>query len=352
MRSARIAIWGAVFCTVGPAGFLACGGDDTNAIHASGDASTTDSGESDSTVAEAGSPGDATGDAGLPDAGACAPPADPSKAALCVKITPEAVHFLASDPHFDGKGILLVTVHSLPFPDGGDPSLAPAVVLPDLDGGADASLDLSQPVPEVRIDGLPPTTVYPQAVFVDDPSVGLKDPVPGWWLGGYDLTHGLQGAPLEGVSLTAGASATVTMDLRALRALLIRVSASVPPAGNGQGPLSVLVLDSNVVGDDAGTRAWGFGTAACANVLADGGATAIGFFIGSGPYFTLPVLDDFGLGDTFPAGAMTSLDRDAGLTVPAANEFDAGNAYVVTQTVQLNFVNAAPDGAVDDASCL
>lgn len=48
---------------------------------------------------------------------------------------------------------------------------------------------------------------------------------------------------------------------------------------------------------------------------------------------------------------MTSLDPDAGLTIPAANEFNAGNAYVFSQAVTLNYVGPAPDGGIDEASC-
>lgn len=212
-------------------------------------------------------------------------------------------------------------------------------------------MDLSRPLPSVRIDGLPPTAVYPQAIFIDDPGAGLKTPTAGWWLGGYDLSNGLQNAPLEPVTLQAGTSTTVHLDLRALRALALQVRAAVAPAGNGQGPLQVLVIEGNSVAPDSGTRAWGFGTAACADCVADRGARAVAFFVGSGPYYTVPVLDDFGLGGSVPPGAMTSLDVEAGLVVPAANEFRAGNAYVFSQSVQLNYVNQAPDGAVDDASC-
>jgi hypothetical protein len=261
-----------------------------------------------------------------------------------VTLTAEAVDFLQGDPRFDGKGLLVVTVHGKPMPDGG-PGLVPSTVVQD--GGA---VDLSAPLPEVRIDGLPPTTVYPQAVFIDDPDAGLT-PRPGWWLGGYDFSRGLQDAPLKAITLHAGESASVSMDLRALRALLLRVSAAVPPAGNGQGPMNVLILEGQTVGNDAGNRAWGFGTAACANCVADGGPNALAFFVGSGPYYTLPVLDDFNLGGNFPPGAMTSLDVDAGLVVPVANRFNAGSAYVLSQSVRLNYVNAAPDGGVDEASC-
>jgi hypothetical protein len=350
MRSARIAIVGALAAGGAAAGLGGCGGDEAGAVPTV-DASIVEAGGSDVTVVEAaGDEPIVLDDAAADDGGGCAPPSDPTRAALCVTLTAETVQFLPNDPHFDGKGLLLVAVQGAAMPDGGA-SVATPVILPDPDAGDDAGLiDLSQRLPSVRIDGVPPGTVYPQAIFIDDPAAGLKTPGPGWWLGGYDYSNGLQSAPLMPVTLQAGASATVSLNLRALRGLSLQVSTSVAPAGNGQGPLKVLIIEGNSVAD-SGTRAWGYGTAACADCVADGGANVVAFFIGPGPYYTLPVLDDFGLGGSFPPGAMTSLDTDAGLTIPAANEFSAGNAYVFAQAVNLNYVSPAPDGGIDEASC-
>jgi hypothetical protein len=351
MRSVRIAI-GTALAVSGLAGWLSsCGGDDSGAAPGA-DASTPDTGATDATMVEAAS-NDASGpgDAGTTtDAGACAPPSDSTKAALCLTLSPESVQFLPSVPGFDGKGVLLVAIQATAMPDGGPTVVAP-VVLPDLDAGDAGLLDLSQPLPTVRFDGVPATTVYPQVLFIDDPGAGLKTPVPGWWLGNYDFTNGLQGAPLKPVTLQAGQSATLSIDLRALRGLVLQVRAAVPPAGNGQGPLQVIVIDGNNVASDSGTRAWGYGSTPCIDCVADGGGKVLAFFVGQGPYYTVPVLDDFGLGGSFPPGAMTSLDPDAGLTVPAANQFSAGNAYVYSQSVQLNYVAPPPDGGIDEASC-
>ncbi len=354
MRTVRIAI-GSAMAAGGLAAWLSsCGGDDTVRVQPT-DASTSDSSAGDSTTIEAaggdaGEPGDAKSPTGG-DAGSCAPPSDPTKAALCLTVSPESVQFLPSLPSFDGKGVLLVAIQGAAMPDGG-PTVAPPVVLPDPDAGVDAGLvDLSKPIPTVRIDGIPATTVYPQVLFIDDPGAGIKTPVPGWWLGNYDFTNGLQGAPLKPITLQAGQSATVAIELRALRALSLQVTTAVTPAGNGQGPMQVLVIEGNSVAPDSGARAWGFGSTPCIDCVADGGGRVLAFFIGQGPYYTVPVLDDFGLGGSFPPGAMTSLDPDAGLTVPAANQFTAGNAYVYSQSVQLNYVAPPPDGGVDEASC-
>ncbi len=342
MRSIRIAAVAATAVAAGAAGWLAaCGGNNNSPSPEGPDGSldapvATDTGSS----AEASTPD---------DAGACAAPSDPSMAALCVTLTAEAVDFLANDPHFDGKGVLRLAV--LGAADGGA-TLGSPLTFPA--SGDDAGqVDLSQTLPTARFDGLPPTTVFPQAIFVDDPAItsAVGSITPGWWLGGYDFSKGVANAPLNGVSLAAGESKTVTLNLRALRELLVTVTTKVAPAGNGQGPMDILVVSGNSVATDAGNVAWGFGMSPCANVLSDGGATAVAFFLGSGPYFTLPVLDDFALGGDFPPGAMASLDPDAGLTIPAANQFSAGNSYVKAQSVALTYVNAAPDGSVDDAGC-
>ncbi len=352
MRSSRMAM--GTLAAVGLGTWLWSCGDDSSGIGPS-DGAPADGGP-DSTTAEAATGGDDAGppgDAKAPpgsEAGACAPPSDPTKAALCLSITAESLQFLPSVPGFDGKGALLVAIQSSAMPDGG-PTVAPPVILPDLDAGSDAGLvDLSLPLPTIRVDGIPATTVYPQVLFIDDPGAGLKTPVPGWWLGNYDFSNGLQGAPLKPIALQAGQSATVNIGLKALRALVLHVSAAVTPAGNGQGPLKVLVIEGNSVAPDGGARAWGYGSVPCVDCVGDAGK-ALAFFVGSGPYYTVPILDDFALGGDFPPGAMTSLDPDAGLTVPAANQFTAGNAYVYSQAVQLNYVAPPPDGGIDEASC-
>ena len=198
-------------------------------------------------------------------------------------LTAETVQFLPNDPHFDGKGLLVVAVQGAATPDGG-PSVATPVILPDPDAGDDAGLvDLSQPLPTVRIDGIPPTTVYPQAIFIDDPGAGLKTPAPGWWLGRLRLLERPSGRPAN-----AGHAASRSLGddkpepACAARAVLAGQHGR-DPAGNGQGPLHVLVIEGNSVAADSGTRAWGYGTAPCADCVADGGAEAVAFFIGSGP---------------------------------------------------------------------
>jgi len=121
-----------------------------------GDAASTDS--SASVDADGGS----AVEAGPP----CAAPTDPSKSALCLDVVPETIAF-TSDPRFDGKGLMVAEVFdtNIPdLPDGGSVTPLAAVSLPG-DGG---TLDLSQPIPPIRFDGLP-TAVYARVLFTDNP---------------------------------------------------------------------------------------------------------------------------------------------------------------------------------------
>jgi hypothetical protein len=212
-------------------------------------------------------------------------------------------------------------------------------------------MDLSQAVPVVRFDPVPPGTVYARAIFLDDVTVKPVDVAPGWWLGGYDLSGGLLAAPLVPVTVTAGAGTAVAMDLRAVRGLGVDLTTSVPPLGNGQGPFQMFVMDRANIGPDAGDLVFGLGQTPCANVLADGGAVVFGLFVGGGPLWILPDLDDFGLMGNFPPGTMTSVDFDAGaINIPQANEIEAGTAYVLLKPITLNYV-APGEAGVDMVSC-
>src|SRR5688572_23926820 len=86
-----------------------CGGETDN-TKASGSSGNTGSGGSTSctggsTSCTGGSTSGNAGSAG--DAGYCAPPSDPGRAALCLTWAPEAIQ-LESDPELDGKGVLAV----------------------------------------------------------------------------------------------------------------------------------------------------------------------------------------------------------------------------------------------------
>jgi hypothetical protein len=277
-----------------------------------------------------------------------------------VTISPEAIAFL-SDPDFDGKGLLTVGVFSDAHPTV-DAGLA-AVLLPSpdagtADGGA-ALVDLSMPVKPVRFE-LPAATVYVRAIFIDNPA-SLADGgtlQAGWWIGGLDLSMGIEDAPLVPVSLTAGQATNITIDLIALRKLTVTVSRepNLTPAGNGQGPLTITAVNTSAIGS-SGTYLFGAAESPCADVSGDAGVTGVsvpGWVIGTGPYWLVATLDDFGAGGSFPAGGMFSLLVDGGVyAIPAQDEIAyAAGAYQVTGTAKLTYVNPYDGGAdADSVSC-
>ena len=320
----------------------ACGGATSSSIAGSdsgSDGSTVDTGTGGMDSSPGG--GDAadsgsSGDAGPP----CAPPADPSKSALCLTLVPETIAF-ASDPSFDGKGWLIAQIFDSAqpdYPDGGQkPDLAHAELPPGLpDGG---TIDISQPVPVLRFDGLP-STVYVRAVFFDNPSP--PTPIgPGTWLAGYDLQNGIHSQlALVNQTLTPGSGTSVSLSLTALRQLVVTLDRAVTPAGNGEGPAEFIATPDQ--SPSSGSPIFGLGTSPCAKV--DVVNTKVsGLVIGKGPYWVAADLDDFGLADGgvgLPAGSLTSLDFvDGGYLLPAANQLSyAANAYQVALTVSLNVV--------------
>jgi len=348
-----------------------CGGSESSSIGA------PDGAARDSTlpVADGSGPGSEAAPAdvgagdGAPEAAAdagptCAPPSNPGQAALCVTLTPELIDFLA-DPAFDGKGVLVVQVFSRAHPDddAGDASLAGPLVFPALDGGAaDAGaglVDLSQPIPQIRFDGLPATTVYVRALFVDDPStIGSGQIQAGWWIGGLDFKNGLDKAPLRPLTLTAAQGTVDPLGLVAFRKLTTSVSLApgVVPTGNGQGPITTVVVDTATPGaGDGGVRLFGSGSLKCGNVSdsGPGDAAVVGFVVGPGPYWQAASLDDYGVGTSFPPGALISLTvNDAGaLVVPAADMLTyPAAAYQVASSVALKL--ALPwDGGSDMTTC-
>jgi hypothetical protein len=334
----------------------ACGG--TNAAIGGSDAGADGTASSTDGGGDAGSSNDAAGDAS--DAGstteaglACAPPSNPGQSALCLLIVPESMTF-TSDPKFDGKGWLVAQLFTTAQPNLPDGGSAPVLAMQELPpGGPDAgSIDLSQPLPVLRFDGLP-STVYVRVVFVDDPAanpqVGAST-----WLGGFDLSAGLlSSTPLVAHPLPVGEGTALSIDLVALREMIVTMNRSVAPAGNGEGPATAVATP-----DQSPTSAsplFGEATNACARV--DGTNTAVvpGFVIGKGPYYVAGVVDDFGLDDgglSLPPGALTSLEVDGGgFVLPAANllTYDP-KAYRVSQTITLNYVlPGAP--AADTVSC-
>jgi hypothetical protein len=276
-----------------------------------------------------------------------------------VTVSHEAIAFL-SDPNFDGKGLMNIGVYSNAYPSD-DAGLAAPVNLPAQDAGVGdagvALVDLSQAAPVVRFE-VPATTVYLRAYFVDDIASFFDaggGPQPGFWLGGFDLSHGIDNAPLVPVPLSAGTATNVTVELRAMRQLTLTVTRdpSLTPPGNGQGPLTAIAVNTSVIAD-AGTYLFGLGQLPCANVSGDAAATVPGWVVGDGPYWVAVTLDDFGVGGTFPAGGLFSLMIDAGVPfIPSIDEITYGpTAYQVTGSAKLTYLNPLDGGPdADSVSC-
>ncbi len=344
--------FGFVACASALGMFVYACGSDSNVTIPGGDAgndsdsggNTTDG--SNGGFDSGGGGSDSGGDAGgVP----CMPSNDPKKAALCIVVDHETIAFLANDPRFDGLGAMIaqVFVHAVPdFPDGGEEPALATVVLPNAaDGGGDAGqFDLKSQTASFRFE-FTPGTVYPRVFFIDNPTPELAA---GWWVAGLDFSNGIKAnMPLGAHTLKAGDAKGIRMNLTALRDLVVNVTRSVIPFGNGQGVTTVVALDTNTY--SAGSK--GFGVAkGCTNLEAkDAMAPVEGFVIGKGPYFLSTGLDDFNVGDASNAGYLVSLS-DSG-TIPAANQTNyPANAYVITHPVDLNVVFPTV-GGLDTKSC-
>ena len=320
-------------------GAAACGGATAGNL-AAGDSGTDGAGGGGEAGGGGSSGGSSGGDAGASPADAaapCAPPADPNKAALCLTVAPEPIDF-SSDTRFDGKGYLVAQVFGTPLPDSPDGGEVAALAAQTFGAPGAGGVDLSQPLPVIRFDGLS-GTVYPRVVFADDPALG-SNIGPGTWLAGYDLGAGLGSAPpLVARPLVAGTGTSITVKLSALRELVVTMERTTPAVGNGQGAATFVATTDQVPA--SGSPLFGLGQAACAHVDGANTAQVSGFVIGAGPYYVAGVLDDFGLADggvSLPPGALTSLQvTSAGPEIPAADRLTyAPTAYRVSQTIALD----------------
>ena len=281
----------------------------------------------------------------------CAAPADPTKAALCITMTPEAIAY-TSDPDFDGKGYLVAQVFGASLPDDPDGGEVPALAAQTFGAPDAGTVDLSQPLPTIRFDGLP-ATVYPRVVFVDGPTLSGSIGA-GTWLAGYDLGQGLGGQPpLVAQTLVAGTGTSITMKLSALRELVVTMQRTVAPAGNGEGAATFVATTDQVPA--SGSPLFGIGENPCARVDGNNMAQVTGFVIGAGPYYVAGVLDDFGLADggvALPPGALVSLQSEnGGLQIPAAGQLTyPPTTYRVSQTISLDLVLPGAPTA-DGVSC-
>ncbi|MBI5532703.1 MAG: hypothetical protein HY898_08320 [Deltaproteobacteria bacterium] len=280
---------------------------------------------------------------------ACAPPSDSSKAALCVDIKPEKITPIAGNDALDGMGVLIVEVYDTPHPSQGDGGTVQPIALavrPEQDAGTNPPLtmNLFDPIDTIRFDNLPAQTLYVRAYFFDNfAAFTAQNVVPGTWLGGYDLSAGMkEGLGLSPVALAAGAGLQHDLPLTALRALTINLSLvnGKSPLGDGQGPAGAILVKEQQVG--ANMPAFGSAGAPCVDLLAPGGAKLRGLLYGTGPYYALGYVDDYGAmaGNGLPPGTVVDVTFNGSQPeIPASGLVTyAADAYAVTKDLELNFV--------------
>lgn len=323
---------------------------------ASGDASV----EASDGAAGDGGAGGGAGDGAAEASDACADPTDASKAALCLVVQPDAITFVPGDPAFDGKGVLAIDLFDTPspdLPDGGTVTPLASVLLPvqSSDGGiseADLATLAAQPI---RFDDLPPT-VYARVFFADDTSmlVSPQDgPRPGLWVGGIDFSNGIADhAPLEPIALQTGQGTTAPVALHPLRKLTVTVDRTASPIGDGQGPLSVVAIDSQT--PSSTSQIFGYASLDCADLSGSGTVTVSGFVLGPGPHWLAAVLNDLGVqSNDLPPGSLTSLEPSGGtLQIPAGDQLTyAADAYETTASITLGLAVPAGDAGGDGVTC-
>lgn len=359
----RLAILG--FLALGFAVTAACSDDEAEdatggsggSSGSAGSAGTGTGGATGGTGGGAGTAGAAGSDGGVV---ACDPPTDTTKAALCLSLKPEALAFQATNPAFDGTGVLLVEIFDTPTPDENTTALATQLLPAQTsDGGLTEATLASLVAAPVRFDDVAVGGKrYARAVFIDNPAAFTSGglPVAGVWVAGIDLSKGIAGdPPLTEVALTAGQGLATERPLLALRKLAVTVkrAAGVTPAGDGQGSLAFVVTDGTTFDDKS--QLFGFGAWPCGDLSGSAAYTIDGFVIGNSPRNVAVFLDDYGVGSAaFPAGTLSSVQNNAGvLQIPASGQLNIPeNAYGTAVALDLITAFGAPDGGGADAvSC-
>ncbi|MCS6898691.1 MAG: hypothetical protein RMJ98_02900 [Myxococcales bacterium] len=239
----------------------------------------------------------------------CAPPADPTKAAVCLILTPEAMDFVEDDPQLDGEGILFVAAYDMPLPDNDEgpqddtPPIASTVYPPQPSSGA-ALVSLGA-LPTIRLDGLP-SKVYLRALFFDNLEALEKGNISwGVWFGGQDLNKGLTpNLPIDEQSLPIGKGTTRSMPLTALRRLevTVKLASTTQPVDDGSGPFRWFAFAQQGVQEK--TPLLGLSSERCLSLPANPAPVVRGLVVGSGDRFILGSLNDFNLPDPLAQGSI------------------------------------------------
>jgi hypothetical protein len=282
--------------------------------------------------------------------GGCAPPADKSQTAVCVTLLPESIQAEA-DPALDKKGVLAIQIFDTPNPpekNASQVALAERIV-PANPGKAEIALDA---ISTERLVATLPDVVYIRALFIDNPALLSPGAPFGWgaWIGGFDTEDGLQDKePLLAVKLGIGEGNPVSLSLVALRKLTVTVHASATPVGDGQGPLTALVVNQPNPKDAPG---FGLAKEACADI-SGGDVTVTGFVFGAGPYYVTGALNDLGLKGDGPPGTLAALVKNgSAFTIPQKLVIAKGD-YSPSANIDLSYVVPLPPdaGAVPPNSC-
>ncbi len=288
-------------------------------------------------------------DGGEVDAAGCAGPIA-GETALCVSVLPERI-VAQDDPTLDKKGKYYLQIFDTPTPPDGATPLA-SRTLPLL-AANEIAVDA---IPTVRLAAVLPATVYVRAFFVDNAAALNQKPgsslVYGTWLGGMDLTNGIQtNQPLLPVPLQLGAGNSVTIPLTALRKLTATIHASVTPIGDGQGPLAFLAVEDPNPGNKP--PLFGYGAVTCGDVSASRSAVVTGFILAGGPHWVTASLKDVGGKGDFPPGSLASLTVTAGKAMIPKELVVGATDYAPSVNINLDYAVPWPadGGAIPPNSC-
>jgi hypothetical protein len=285
---------------------------------------------------------------GQPSA-SCTAGTDAAHSAICVSIHPESIDLSATDPSFDGKGMLWVAAYQSPL------AAASTLLAEKYVGTPSAPVDV-RALSAVRLDNIPAGTIYLRVVLFDGTVAPAEPPSAGWWVGGYDLTNGVDSAQLRPVTTHAGSASKLDVDLLLLRKLTVSVrrSSGVLPIGDGRGPLTAVASPTSSLDTSKAITFFGEAGAKCGDLSGSASATASGYVVGKGPYWIFAVLDDFGVGGLGPEGSLISIagTTPTSILLPPENVINyAPGAPTITTAVELDTAVPRKTTSPDSMTC-